>query len=58
MSLEIQVYICPYCNRKSLSPGGVRLHVKLIHPEKLEEFNSKYYKEMIERYNCERKSLQ
>jgi len=45
-------YKCPYCDRKSASPGGVRFHVKLTHPEKLEEFNEKYYAEMESRFKA------
>jgi hypothetical protein len=41
---------CPYCERKSASPGGVRFHVKLTHPEKLEEFNSQHYPNMEEEF--------
>ena len=44
---------CPYCERKSASPGGVRFHVKLTHPEKLEEFNSNYYPEMEIRFKAQ-----
>jgi len=29
---------------------GVRFHVKLEHPDKLEEFNERYYPEMSERF--------
>ena len=43
-------YKCPYCDRKSASPGGVRFHVKLTHPEKLDEFNEKYHAEMEARF--------
>jgi hypothetical protein len=39
-------YKCPYCDRQSASPGGVRFHVKLTHPDRLEEFNEKYYPKM------------
>ena len=46
MSEQIAEYNCPYCDRKSASPGGVRFHVKLTHPEKVEEFNTKYYPDM------------
>ncbi|MDP2899790.1 MAG: hypothetical protein Q8O47_02330 [Candidatus Bathyarchaeota archaeon] len=42
MSTQAQEYSCPYCPRKSASPGGVRFHVKLTHPDKLEEFNIKH----------------
>jgi hypothetical protein len=50
MSVQMERYQCPYCDRQSASPGGVRFHVKLEHPEKLEEFNEKYYPEMSERF--------
>jgi hypothetical protein len=43
---------CPYCDRKSGSPGGIRFHIKLIHPEKLDEFNKKYYPEMESRFRA------
>ena len=46
MSEQLGGYKCPYCERRSASPGGVRFHVKLTHPEKLDEFNDKYYSEM------------
>ena len=41
---------CPYCDRKSASPGGVRFHIKLTHPDKLDEFNANYYPEMESRF--------
>ena len=50
MSVQMEKYKCPYCDRQSASPGGVRFHIKMDHPEKLEEFNSKYYEEMAERF--------
>ena len=43
---QLTEFKCPYCDRKSASPGGVRFHVKLTHPEKLDEFNKKHYPEM------------
>lgn len=46
MSAQMTEFKCPYCDRKSASPGGVRFHVKLTHTEKLEEFNKKYYPDM------------
>ena len=46
MSSQVVEFKCPYCDRKSASPGGVRFHVKLTHPEKLDEFNKKHYPEM------------
>ena len=50
LSVQMEKYKCPYCDRKSASPGGVRFHIKMDHPDKLEEFNSKYYEEMAERF--------
>ncbi len=52
----MQEYNCPYCSRKSASPGGVRFHVKLTHPEKLEEFNAKYYSNMSDSFKEEHPS--
>jgi hypothetical protein len=49
---QLEEYKCPYCDRKSASPGGVRFHVKLTHPEKLDEFNEKYYSEMEARFKA------
>ncbi|MFH0850528.1 MAG: hypothetical protein V1924_06275 [Candidatus Bathyarchaeota archaeon] len=46
MCAQLTEFKCPYCDRKSASPGGVRFHVKLTHPEKLDEFNKKHYPEM------------
>ena len=48
MAKSMTQFSCPYCERKSASPGGVRFHVKLTHPEKLEEFNSTHYASMEE----------
>jgi hypothetical protein len=53
LSAQMQEYNCPYCPRKSASPGGVRFHVKLTHPEKLEEFNVKYYSKMTDAFKEE-----
>jgi hypothetical protein len=39
-------YKCPYCERVSLSPGGVRFHVKLTHNEKMKDFNENYFPQM------------
>jgi hypothetical protein len=50
LSTQITEYKCPYCDRKSASPGGVRFHVKLTHQERLEEFNEKYYPEMATKF--------
>ena len=50
MAESMTQFKCPYCERKSASPGGVRFHVKLTHPEKLEEFNSTYYAAMEEMF--------
>lgn len=52
MSTQMTEYKCPYCDRKSASPGGVRFHVKLTHPERLEEFNEKYYPKMEEEFKA------
>ena len=52
MTEAIQEYQCPYCDRKSASPGGVRFHIKLTHPDKLEEFNTKHYPEMEARFKA------
>jgi len=46
LSSQIVEFKCPYCDRRSASPGGVRFHVKLTHPEKVDEFNKKHYSEM------------
>lgn len=53
MSTQLHGFQCPYCDRKSASPGGVRFHVKLTHPEKLDEFNSKHYAEMEETFKSQ-----
>ena len=50
MSAQMERYSCPYCDRESASPGGVRFHIRLEHPEKLDEFNERYYPEMSERF--------
>jgi hypothetical protein len=46
----MEKFNCPYCFRQSVSPGGVRFHVKIDHPDKLKEFDEKYYDEMKKRY--------
>ncbi len=43
-------YKCPYCDRESLSPGGVRFHVNSEHPEKAGEFNEDHYPAMKEAF--------
>lgn len=43
---QIQEYKCPYCPRLASSPGGIRFHVKLTHPDKLDDFNLNYYPSM------------
>ncbi|MCW4049240.1 MAG: hypothetical protein NWE89_05825 [Candidatus Bathyarchaeota archaeon] len=53
MSDQQVEFKCPYCDRKSASPGGVRFHVKLTHPDKLDEFNEKYYSEMETRFKAQ-----
>ncbi len=50
MAASMVQFKCPYCERKSASPGGVRFHVKLTHPEKLEEFNAQHYGAMEEEF--------
>lgn len=50
MSATMTQFKCPYCERVSASPGGVRFHVKLTHPEKLEEFNATHYATMEEEF--------
>ena len=46
MSTQIHEFTCPYCPRKSASPGGVRFHVKLTHPDKLDEFTENHLPKM------------
>jgi hypothetical protein len=46
LSSQVVEFKCPFCDRMSASPGGVRFHVKLTHPERLDEFNKKHYPEM------------
>ncbi len=48
MSQQVHEFTCPYCPRKSASPGGVRFHVKLTHPDKLNEFTENYLPKMNE----------
>ena len=48
MAESMTQFECPYCDRISASPGGIRFHVKLTHPEKREEFNSTHYAAMDE----------
>ena len=55
MSVQMERYQCPYCERQAASPGGVRFHVKLEHNDKLDEFNERYYEAMSERF---KKSIQ
>lgn len=55
MSVQMERYHCPYCERQAASPGGVRFHIKLEHPDKLDEFNERYYEAMLERF---KKSIQ
>ena len=47
----MEKFYCPYCHRQSGSPGGVRFHVKVDHPEKLKEFDEMHYDEMKKRYS-------
>ena len=51
MAVQMERHQCPYCDRQAASPGGVRFHVKLEHPGKLEEFNEMHYPGMVERFN-------
>lgn len=37
-------YRCPYYERRSTSPRGLHFHMKLIHRERLEEFEAEYDK--------------
>ena len=39
-------YTCPYCKRISLSPGGIKFHVKLTHTDKLVEFEKNIFPQM------------
>ena len=55
MSVQTERFQCPYCERQAASPGGVRFHVKLEHPDKLQEFNDRYYEAMSEKF---KKSIQ
>ena len=50
MAIQMERYNCPYCDREAASPGGVRFHVKLEHPSKLDEFNEMHYSGMAERF--------
>jgi hypothetical protein len=43
---QVREFSCPYCPRKSSSPGGVRFHVKLTHPDKVDEFNAVHLQKM------------
>ncbi|UCD43976.1 MAG: hypothetical protein JSV27_07430 [Candidatus Bathyarchaeota archaeon] len=51
MSVQMERFQCPYCERQAASPGGVRFHVKLEHPNKIDEFNQNHYPAMAERFN-------
>ncbi len=51
MAVQMERYPCPYCDRQTASPGGARFHVKLEHPDKLEDFNEKHYPGLAERFN-------
>ncbi len=50
MSVQVQEFNCPYCNRKSASPGGIRFHVKLTHPDKLDEFTTTHLPKMTAQF--------
>jgi hypothetical protein len=47
---ELDEFCCPYCDRRSTSPSGLRFHVRLTHPDKLDEFQTNYYPEMEARF--------
>ena len=49
----ITEYICPYCPRTSLSPGGIRFHVKLTHPEKFVEFETVFLPDLSTKFKKE-----
>ncbi len=53
MAEQMAQFKCPWCDRKSASPGGVRFHVKLTHPDKLDEFNANYYPDMENRFKAQ-----
>ena len=57
MSVQVERFQCPYCERQAASPGGVRFHVKLDHPEKLDDFMSRLYPAMVERFREKRLDL-
>jgi len=57
LSVQVERFQCPYCERQAASPGGVRFHVKLDHPEKLEDFMSRLYPAMVERFREKRADL-
>lgn len=50
MSVQQHEFVCPYCPRRSASPGGVRFHVKLTHPEKLDEFTAVHFPKMTSKF--------
>ena len=43
-------YKCPYCDKTALSPAGVNFHVRMDHPEKVNEFNEDHYPAMKEEF--------
>jgi hypothetical protein len=45
-------FVCPYCDRESASPGGIRFHIKLTHPERLDEFNANIYPDMEAKFQA------
>jgi hypothetical protein len=47
---EMERYSCPYCSHDSVSPGGVKFHVRIHHPDKQEEFLQRYQPEMEKRF--------
>jgi hypothetical protein len=50
LTVQMERFQCPYCDRQAASPGGVRFHVKLEHSDKLDEFNEMHYPGMAERF--------
>jgi len=50
LSEQIERYSCPYCGHDSVSPGGIKFHVRIKHRDKIEEFSQKHLPEMDQRY--------
>ncbi|MBN1681939.1 hypothetical protein JW865_00100 [Candidatus Bathyarchaeota archaeon] len=53
MTIQYHEFKCPYCTRIASSPGGIRFHIKLTHPEKYDDFILNYYPKMIARFKEE-----